>query len=216
VTRPPLTSIRPVVDSRKRLPNAARRETILLAATTTFAKAGYRQARVIDIAKQVGVTEPIIFRIFGTKAELFAAVVNRASRDLAAELDAMTKGHTNVYQLLRGLLSAEHLDLLHRGGGLGVLLIDSRSVAADKDVIARASRKALARSVKALEGLLARGQMEGSIREDSDDGTLAWLLLSLIHAREFGRTRAGGAFADVDSELLATMLDVVRSRRPDN
>ena len=58
---------------RVRLPAADRRETILLAATDVFAQAGYRAAKVCDVAARIGVTEPVIFQNFGSKAALFAA-----------------------------------------------------------------------------------------------------------------------------------------------
>ena len=40
-----------------------------------FAEAGYRAGKVSDVAARVGVTEPVIFQNFGSKAALFAAVL---------------------------------------------------------------------------------------------------------------------------------------------
>ena len=72
---------------RTRLPAAQRRETILRAAAVVFAEAGYRAAKVSDVAARVGVTEPVIFQNFGSKAALFAAVVERAAAEVRADLD---------------------------------------------------------------------------------------------------------------------------------
>ena len=41
---------------RTRLPAAERRETILRAAAQVFAQAGYRAAKISDVAARVGVT----------------------------------------------------------------------------------------------------------------------------------------------------------------
>ena len=71
---------------RIRLPAAQRRETILRAAAVVFAEAGYRAAKVSDVAARVGVTEPVIFQNFGSKAALFAAVVERAAAEVRASL----------------------------------------------------------------------------------------------------------------------------------
>src|SRR6516225_2865832 len=71
---------------RTRLPAAQRRETILRAAAVVFAEAGYRAAKVSDVAARVGVTEPVIFQNFGSKAALFAAVVERAAAEVRASL----------------------------------------------------------------------------------------------------------------------------------
>lgn len=54
------------------MPAAERRETILRAAAEVFAQAGYRAGKVSDVAARVGVTEPVIFQNFGSKAALFA------------------------------------------------------------------------------------------------------------------------------------------------
>ena len=63
--------------TRRRLAAADRRATILDAAIPIFATAGYEQTRMSDVAACVGVTEPVIFQNFGTKAELFAAALDR-------------------------------------------------------------------------------------------------------------------------------------------
>src|ERR1700726_4056502 len=72
---------------RTRLSAAERRETILRAAAEVFAESGYRSAKVSDVAARVGVTEPVIFQNFGSKAALFAAVVQRAAAEVSASLD---------------------------------------------------------------------------------------------------------------------------------
>ena len=66
--------------SGTRLPAAERRETILRAATEVFAQAGYRAGKVSDVAARVGVSEPVIFQNFGSKAALFAAVAGACRR----------------------------------------------------------------------------------------------------------------------------------------
>ena len=74
---------------RRRLPAAERRETILRAASAVFAESGYRAAKVSEVAARVGVTEPVIFQNFGSKAALFAAVIERAAAEVRTALDAL-------------------------------------------------------------------------------------------------------------------------------
>ena len=64
---------------RTRLTAAKRRESILNAAVEVFSAAGYRAGKVSDVAVLVGVSEPVIFQNFGSKAALFAAVVDRVA-----------------------------------------------------------------------------------------------------------------------------------------
>ncbi|BEL04260.1 TetR/AcrR family transcriptional regulator [Actinoplanes sichuanensis] len=55
----------------------ARRARILTAATAEFGRKGYDGARVSDIARSAGVTDAGVLHHFGTKYDLFMAVVER-------------------------------------------------------------------------------------------------------------------------------------------
>lgn len=55
-----------------------RREEILRAAVTQFGKTGLHGTSTDLIARDVGVSQPYIFRLFGTKKELFMATVEWA------------------------------------------------------------------------------------------------------------------------------------------
>src|SRR6266545_8414674 len=94
---------------RHRLNAASRSETILDAAVSLFASTGYEQTRMSAVAARVGVTEPVIFQNFGTKAELFAAALERVSSDAASYLSAMAEAGANVHDWLGQLLAADHL-----------------------------------------------------------------------------------------------------------
>src|ERR1700721_3396479 len=74
---------------RRRLPAAERREAILRAAADVFAQAGYRAARMSEVAARTGVTEPVVFQNFGSKAALFAAVIERAAAQVQVTLDEL-------------------------------------------------------------------------------------------------------------------------------
>src|SRR5215471_18002608 len=61
-----------------RLSKEERREAILDAAMEEFAKGGMDGTPVEAIAKRVGVSQPYLFQLFGTKKDLFIATVRRA------------------------------------------------------------------------------------------------------------------------------------------
>src|SRR3954470_23734156 len=64
-----------------RLSAAERREDILEAAVTVFAAHGFEGASTEDIAKAAGISQPYLFRLFGTKKDLFMASVARCFRE---------------------------------------------------------------------------------------------------------------------------------------
>ena len=65
----------------ERKTKAERREEILDAALEEFAERGYHGASTEDIARRAGISQPYVFRLFGTKKELFRAVVARCFRE---------------------------------------------------------------------------------------------------------------------------------------
>jgi AcrR family transcriptional regulator len=64
-----------------RLPASKRREQLLDCAAELFAKNGYARATTAQLAKAAGVTEPIIYRHFDSKRDLFVALIERTGRE---------------------------------------------------------------------------------------------------------------------------------------
>ena len=56
-----------------------RRDLVLAAATRAFARSGYAGTSTDAVAKEAGVSQPYVVRIFGSKLELFLEVFTRAT-----------------------------------------------------------------------------------------------------------------------------------------
>lgn len=99
--------------AERRLSADERRQAVIDAATPEFAVAGLHGTSTETIARRAGISHPYVFRLFGTKKELFLAVVERcfgrtratfeeaASRaehaqDPAAVLQAMGKAYIDL------------------------------------------------------------------------------------------------------------------------
>ena len=70
-----------MVVTTERKTKDARRQEILDAALQEFAEGGLHGASTEDIARRAGISQPYVFRLFGTKKELFRAVVARCFRE---------------------------------------------------------------------------------------------------------------------------------------
>ena len=81
--RPPAP---PIVPGRRLAP-AERRAQILKATFPVFAVRGFAGATTRDLAAAAGVSEPILYRHFPSKADLFAAVLEEAARRIVARVD---------------------------------------------------------------------------------------------------------------------------------
>jgi AcrR family transcriptional regulator len=60
---------------------AERREAVLAAALVAFAHGGLHGTSTEDIARGAGISQPYLFRLFGTKKKLFVATVERCMTD---------------------------------------------------------------------------------------------------------------------------------------
>jgi AcrR family transcriptional regulator len=69
-----------------------RRDDVLDAALEAFAAAGYEGASTDDIARAAGISQPYLFRLFGTKKELFKASVIRCFARTLGEFQAAAEG----------------------------------------------------------------------------------------------------------------------------
>ncbi len=172
---------------RTRLRAQQRRESILAVAMEVFAETGYHSAKVSTVAARLGVSEPVIFQNFGSKAALFAAVVDHAATLLSDTLTHLADHVDSVADLLTTMLDPDHLAAAHAPGSLGVLFADAAGLTTEPDVQAAASR-ARQRFAAALTQLLEHGQHTGHIRPDLNPTAAAWWLISLIATQRLRAT----------------------------
>ena len=69
-----------------------RREEILEAALTEFAAHGFEGASTDTIAREVGISQPYLFRLFGTKKGLYLASAERCLADTYEKFRAASEG----------------------------------------------------------------------------------------------------------------------------
>ena len=62
---------------RPRLPAEERRAAVLDTACRVFGRCSYRGATTAEIAREAGVTEPILYRHFDSKRALYLACLER-------------------------------------------------------------------------------------------------------------------------------------------
>ena len=215
---------------RTRLPAAQRRETILRAAAVVFAEAGYRAAKVSDVAARVGVTEPVIFQNFGSKAALFAAVVARAAAEVRASLadldnlanlaDSSGPRAGLLGHVLSGPGHGERGHAVadagpgsagHTAGhtaAYGVLFAEAAMLADDPELTGPA-RDAVRAVAAHLADLVRHAQAKGSVRPDADPDAAAWLQLSVLSAR---RLRAAAMPPGLEPAVTALALGALAPR----
>ena len=68
--------------TRPRLRADERRQAVLDTACRVFSKSSYRGATTAEIAREAGITEPILYRHFGSKRDLYLACLDETWRTL--------------------------------------------------------------------------------------------------------------------------------------
>src|ERR1700692_1170377 len=72
---------------RHRVPASERRDALIEAAVHEFGRSGLHGTPVDRIARRVGVAQPYVFSLFGSKRDLFLAAVERGFERVAECFD---------------------------------------------------------------------------------------------------------------------------------
>src|SRR6185503_21141890 len=73
--------------TRVRLTGEERRQAVIDAATRVFFASSYRGATTAEIAREAGISEPILYRHFGSKRDLYLACLEAAWESLRTAFD---------------------------------------------------------------------------------------------------------------------------------
>jgi AcrR family transcriptional regulator len=184
----------------KRLPAIERRQAVLEEACNVFSRASYRGATTAEIARAAGISEPILYRHFGSKRDLYLACLDetwqrfrRAAEDAIADDPASCLGRIAD----RYMASQERVRMVD-------LWIQALSVAPEDAVIAQALRAQIREVHDFFADVIRRGQAGGHVLADRDPVAEAWIFI------------AGGMLVTVDNRLgglLGDDLGRVRTAR---
>src|SRR6202034_1869448 len=113
---------------------AARRASVLNAAIVEFARSGYAGASTEAIATRAGISQPYLFRLFGTKKELFIATYSMVTSRIEEAFAAVTEELEGEEAMVA--MGMAYLELLQDPDLLQVQLHGFVAAAADPDIAA--------------------------------------------------------------------------------
>ena len=162
-----------------RLPAAERRAVVVETACRIFAKGSYRGSTTAQIARELGVTEPVLYRHFASKRELYLACLDEVwervrelwEKALAREPDSANwiKAIGKAYLEARAAARIVLVDLW----------IQALTEAADDPEIRRALRDQVREVHDFVADVIRRGQEQGGILPSRDAEAEAWIFISL-------------------------------------
>ncbi|HZM56389.1 MAG TPA: TetR/AcrR family transcriptional regulator, partial [Acidimicrobiales bacterium] len=115
-----------------------RRTTVLAAAISEFARSGYYGTSTEAIAVRAGISQPYLFRLFGTKKDLFVATFDLVGDRIINELTRVSEGLEG--EEAQAAMGAAYLQLMQDPDLLQVQLHGFAAAPADPD-IARSCRR---------------------------------------------------------------------------
>jgi AcrR family transcriptional regulator len=136
--------------TRTRLSGDQRRVRLVSAATTEFGAHGYRGGSLREIAAAAGITTPVIYDHFDSKAELYSAVAWELADDLLAHWSGATLG--SAEDTLRATITAIFSWAEANPSGWRILFADVPS----DPVIAAAMTSIQGRAAKAVAAAIAQ------------------------------------------------------------
>jgi AcrR family transcriptional regulator len=200
------------VGSTARLPAAERRQALIETAIRVFTEGSYRGTTTAEIARAAGVSEPILYRHFASKRDLYLAALDHvwvqaqagweralsASGDACAAVEAMDR---------------EHLSVRSAKLQLAELWVQALGEASEDPELRRHLRRHMRRVHEFTAAMLRRGQEQGVIEPDRDADAEAWILLAGGILGMVGR-RLGIVDEQELKGIRRARLDWLRSEAP--
>jgi AcrR family transcriptional regulator len=157
-----------------RLPAAERRSAIVEAALRVFSAGSYSGATTSEIAREAGVSEPILYRHFSSKRDLYFACLEEAWRRLSEATDVELGQRNCTPDVFRRLgASAKPLRVLTAN-----LWMQAITEAGEDEEIRRFVRKHMRRVHDYHADLLRKAQSTGAVDPGRDPDAEAWIFLA--------------------------------------
>jgi AcrR family transcriptional regulator len=156
---------------------ADRRLHLIETAIRLFTEGSYRGTTTAEIARAAGVSEPILYRHFSSKRELYLAALEHVwekartgwertiaeSDDACAAVEAIGKGHVSVRSAKTQLAE---------------LWVQALSEASEDPELRKHLRRHMREVHDFVAGLIRGGQAQGAISAERDANAEAWIMLA--------------------------------------
>ena len=161
-----------------RLPAEQRKAAVLECACGIFSTGSYRGTTTAEIARRAGVTEPVLYRHFASKRDLYLAVLEESWRRLHALWEQAIADEPDprfrVGAIGRAYFAATDPKVL-----CAELWIQALTEASDDAEIRRFLRKQMREVHDYVTDVIRQAQADGGVFEDRDASAEAWIFISI-------------------------------------
>jgi AcrR family transcriptional regulator len=160
-----------------RLKGPKRREQLMEVATRLFAERGYDATTTAAIAEAAGITEPVLYRHFENKKDMFKAILCDATQKMIAYWKTAIEGISDPAEQIQrmGECFGEHILTMRLSHQVIQGALATNHDPEIKAVLTHHYQQFLA----LISDLVRRGQQAGVFRTDIDPLVAAWALINI-------------------------------------
>jgi AcrR family transcriptional regulator len=191
----------------RRLSADERRERVLVAARTVFARSGFHGAGTAEIAALAGCSEPTLYKHFASKQALFAAALRDATDRMAARVQEIVAGAPDPLAALGAVAEQAAANPavveIVRLRMLAVTLVEDPDI---RDALESSAE----RMRRCITSVIERGQRSGAVRGDVEAGAVALLWIGYTFAAGY-RHAMDGSFPEAPA-VAGALITMLRGR----
>jgi len=181
-------------EAPRRLPAAERRRAIVRAALRVFSSTSYAGATTAEIAREAAVSEPVLYRHFASKRDLWTACLDVAWDETRTRLEGKIA-------LFTGGTPPGGQQSPWRSPTMPNLWIQGLTEAGEDPVVRRAIRRHMRDVHDFVAAALRAGQANGSVPLDRNPSAEAWVFIGGGLLRSVA-DRLGGVLTAADLEAI--------------
>jgi TetR/AcrR family transcriptional regulator len=186
--------------SAPRMAAADRRRHLVETAIRLFTEGSYRGTTTAEIAREARISEPILYRHFPSKRDLYLACIEEAWRRLRAAWEATMAGSESPREWLPAM-SGCYVALKDTKHLVAELWMQAVVEAGDDAEVQRFLREHMREVRDFVADVIRRCQEQGVVRPERDAEAEAWIFLAGGLLGTMGR-RVGGLLGEQDFKSI--------------
>jgi len=190
-----------VTVSRTRLPASERRAAVLECACRVFSRASYHGATTAEIAREAGVTEPVLYRHFESKRELYLACLAETWNELRTRWEEAIAAEKDPAEWV-GAMARAYFSM-SESRQIGNLWVQTLAEASEDAILRREMSKHIRQVHAYARDVIRRSQEAGGVLPDRDATAEAWLFISMGLLKTFDQ-RLGGVLEGDFEAIVAS------------
>jgi len=160
-----------------RLPAAERRQALIDTAIRVFSDGSYRGTTTAEIAREAGISEPILYRHFASKRDLYLAALDTVWSRMREQWEDALAGSANVREAFERI-SRSHVSVHDCKFQMAELWVQALGEAAEDPELRAHLRRHMREVHDFIAGVIREGQEQGVLHASRNPDAEAWTFLA--------------------------------------